>query len=88
LDETLNEFDRLIGLKHLHLLHLNDSKVPLASHSDRHWHIGKGYIGLEGFRNIVNHPLLTHLPGIMETPRKHMKDDLRNMRVMRRLVEM
>jgi len=87
LDETLTEFDRLIGLKNLHLLHLNDSKTPLASHSDRHWHIGKGYIGLEGFRNIVNHPLLTHLPGIMETPRKHMKDDLRNMRVMRRLVE-
>jgi len=87
LDETLNEFDRLIGLKHLHLLHLNDAKTPLASHSDRHWHIGKGYIGLEGFRNIVNHPLLDHLPGIMETPRKDLKDDLRNMRVVRSLMK-
>jgi len=87
LDETLNEFDQLIGLKHLHLLHLNDSKTPLASHSDRHWHIGKGYIGLEGFKNIVNHPLLTHLPGIMETPRKNLKDDLRNMEVMRSLID-
>ncbi len=87
LDETLNEFDRLIGLKHLHLLHLNDAKTPLASHSDRHWHIGKGYIGLEGFRNIVNHPLLDHLPGIMETPRKDLKDDLRNMRVVRNLAK-
>ena len=87
LDETLSEFDRLIGLKHLHLLHLNDSKTPLASHSDRHWHIGKGHIGLEGFRNIVNHPLLNHLPGIMETPRKDPKDDLRNMRVMRSLMK-
>ena len=87
LDETLNEFERLIGLKHLHLLHLNDAKTPLASHSDRHWHIGKGYIGLGGFRNIVNHPLLTHLPGIMETPRKDLKDDLSNMRVVRRLMK-
>jgi deoxyribonuclease-4 len=87
LDETLNEFDRLIGLKHLHLLHLNDAKTPLTSHSDRHWHIGKGYIGLEGFRNIVNHPLLDHLPGIMETPRKDLKDDLRNMRVVRSLMK-
>jgi len=85
LDDTLSEFDRLIGIKNLHLLHLNDSKSPLASHSDRHWHIGKGHIGLEGFRNIVNHPLLNHLPGIMETPRKDLKDDLRNMKAMRSL---
>lgn len=87
LDETLSEFDRLIGLKYLHLLHLNDSKTPLGSHSDRHWHIGKGYIGTKGFKNIVNHPLLTHLPGIMETPRKDLKDDVRNMKVMRSLIK-
>jgi len=85
LDETLAEFDTLIGLEHLHLLHLNDSKTPLGSRSDRHWHIGKGHIGLEGFRNIVNHPLLVHLPGIMETPRADIKDDRRNMRLMRSL---
>ncbi|MEE8382631.1 MAG: deoxyribonuclease IV [Thermodesulfobacteriota bacterium] len=87
LDDTLSEFDRLIGIKNLHLLHLNDSKSPLASHSDRHWHIGKGHIGLEGFRNIVNHPLLNHLPGIMETPRKDLKDDLRNMKAMRSVIK-
>lgn len=87
LDETLKEFDRLIGLKYLQLLHLNDSKTPLASHSDRHWHIGKGYIGLKGFKNIVNHPLLNHLPGIMETPRKDPEDDVRNMKVMRNLIK-
>lgn len=85
LDATLAEFDHLIGLQHLHLLHLNDSKTPLGSHADRHWHIGQGHIGLEGFRNIVNHPLLVHLPGIMETPRADEKDDRRNMRVVRRL---
>ena len=87
LDETLAEFDALIGLEHLQLLHLNDSKTPLGSHVDRHWHIGKGSIGLEGFRIIVNHPLLTHLPAIMETPRADEKDDRRNMQVVRRLRE-
>lgn len=87
LDKTLDAFDSLIGIKHLYLLHLNDSKTPLGSRSDRHWHIGKGHIGLEGFRNIVNHPLLAHLPGIMETPRTDIKDDRRNMRVMRSLRE-
>jgi deoxyribonuclease-4 len=86
LDGALSEFDRLIGLQHLHLLHLNDAKSPLGSRADRHWHIGEGYIGLKGFKNIVNHPLLDHLPGIMETPRKDLKDDLRNMKVMRSLI--
>jgi len=87
IDRTLEKFDQTIGLKRLHLLHLNDSKTPLGSRKDRHWHIGEGYIGLEGFRNLVNHPLLKHLPGIMETPRKDTVEDLRNMKVIRSLVE-
>lgn len=86
-DAALSECDRLIGLEHLHLLHLNDAKNPLGSRTDRHWHIGKGHIGLNGFKHIVNHPLLSHLPGIMETPRRDLKDDLRNMMVMRGLVK-
>ena len=86
LDATLEEFDHLIGLRHLHLLHLNDAKTPLGSRTDRHWHIGEGYIGSQGFEHIVNHPLLDHLPGIMETPRKDLTDDLRNMKVMRSLI--
>lgn len=85
LNKTLAEFDHLIGLEHLHLLHLNDSKTPLGSHADRHWHIGRGHIGLDGFRNIINHPQLEHLPGIMETPRTDEKDERRNMRVVRKL---
>lgn len=85
LDETLEEFDRHIGLTYLHLLHLNDSKTPLGSRIDLHWHIGKGHIGLEGFRYIVNHPLLTRLPGIMETPRMSDKDDISNMKIVRKL---
>ena len=87
IDRTLEKFDETIGLKRLHLLHLNDSKTPLGSRKDRHWHIGEGYIGLEGFRNLVNHPLLNHLPGIMETPRKDTEEDLKNMKVIRSLVK-
>ncbi len=87
LEEALKEFDQLIGLRKLHLLHLNDSKTPCGSRSDRHWHIGEGHIGLEGFRKIVNHPKLQDLPGIMETPRKSERDDLRNMEVIRGLVD-
>ena len=87
IDRTLETFDQTIGLKRLHLLHLNDSKTPLGSRKDRHWHIGEGYIGVEGFRYLVNHPLLRHLPGIMETPRKDTIEDLKNMKVSRSLVE-
>ena len=85
LERTLSEFDEEIGLEKLHLVHLNDTRSPLGGHVDRHWHIGEGNIGLEGFKNIVNHPLLVHLPGIMETPRKDDVEDLRNMEVMRGL---
>lgn len=86
LDATLREFDRLVGLGRLHLLHLNDSKTELGSRVDRHWHIGQGKIGLDGFRFIVNHPLLRHLPGIMETPRESPADDRENLETIRSLV--
>jgi len=87
IERTLESFDQTVGLKRLHLLHLNDSKTPLGSRKDRHWHIGEGYIGLEGFHYLVNHPLLRHLPGIMETPRKDTVEDLKNMKIIRSLVE-
>ena len=87
IERTLESFDRLIGLKRLYVLHLNDSKTILGSRRDRHWHIGKGRIGLEGFRSLINHPSLRHLPGIMETPRKDTVEDLRNMKVIRSLVQ-
>jgi deoxyribonuclease-4 len=87
LERTLESFDRQVGLSRLHLLHLNDSKTPLGSGADRHWHIGEGHIGLNGFRSLVNHPLLSPLPGIMETPRKDTVEDVKNMRVIRSLVD-
>ena len=68
LDGVFREFDRVIGLNRLKALHLNDSKNPFASHKDRHECIGKGSLGLETFRAIVNHPALRDKPMILETP--------------------
>ena len=68
LNGVLGEFDRIIGLDRLFALHLNDSKNPFSSHKDRHECIGKGSLGVETFRNIVNHPQLKGKPMILETP--------------------
>ncbi len=68
LDGVVAEFDRVIGLDRLKAMHLNDSKNPLGSHKDRHECIGKGFLGLETFQKIVNHPKLKGIPMILETP--------------------
>lgn len=68
-DRTLAEFDRVVGIERLQVVHVNDSKRPLGSRVDRHTHIGEGAIGLEGFRAIVNHPALAGLPMLLETPK-------------------
>ncbi|MGI6256555.1 MAG: deoxyribonuclease IV [Anaerovoracaceae bacterium] len=68
LDGVLREFDRVIGLSYLKALHLNDSQNPIGSRKDRHAKIGEGYLGLDTFRKIVNHPDLRDLPMILETP--------------------
>lgn len=68
LEAVLEEFDRVIGLSRLYALHLNDSKNPLASHKDRHERLGEGYLGMEAFYRIVEHPALRGLPMILETP--------------------
>ena len=68
LDGVLAEFDRVVGLDKLKALHSNDSKNPFSSHKDRHECLGQGSLGLNTFRNIVNHPLLKEKPMILETP--------------------
>jgi len=68
LNAFLVEFDKKIGLDKLAVWHLNDSRDPFATNRDRHENIGKGSIGLEEFRIILNHPNLQHLPFIIETP--------------------
>jgi len=68
LDGVLGTFDRIIGLDRLKAIHINDSMNAFEAHKDRHDKIGKGKIGLEAFRRIVNHPSLRDLPFYLETP--------------------
>ncbi len=77
-DTFWKEFDDLLGLKNLHVFHLNGAKRGLGSHVDRHEQIGKGTIGLEGFRLIVNDRRFATIPKILETPyENYAKDALR-----------
>ncbi len=87
LEQVLEAFDRIVGLAHLKLIHLNDSKVPFGSRVDRHWHIGQGHIGSDAFRRIVNHPRLKDTPFILETPKTTEADDRRNLSTVKRLVK-
>lgn len=68
LDGVLDEFDRVIGLKRLHALHINDSLNPTGAHKDRHAKIGEGHLGIETISKVINHPKLKGLPCILETP--------------------
>lgn len=68
LDGVVEEFDRIVGLDRLKAIHINDTMNALAAHKDRHEKIGKGHIGLDAFRRIVNHPMLKNLPFYLETP--------------------
>lgn len=68
LDGVLNEFDHIIGLDRLKVLHINDSKNPINSRKDRHANIGEGAIGYDALKRIVHHPQLMHVPKILETP--------------------
>ena len=67
INKTLKEFDQKIGLKHLKLFHFNDSKTELGSNKDRHENIGKGMIGKEAFKLIINHSKLKKLDAVLET---------------------
>ena len=78
IDSTLDEIDRFIGLDRLRAFHLNDSAGLLGSNTDRHAHIGKGELGLEAFRYIVNDERVRGVPAIIELPHGQMEpeDDL------------
>jgi deoxyribonuclease-4 len=85
LEKTLQSFDGLLGLGLIKVVHFNDSLSPLASHVDRHHHIGKGMIGLGAMGRIINHPKLKNCAFIMETPKKTDKDDLMNLATVKRM---
>jgi deoxyribonuclease IV len=86
LNRALAELDRTIGINRIAVVHVNDSKTPLGSRVDRHEHIGKGKIGLEAFRGILNHPLFANAAFILETPIDKPGDDRRNVATLWKLV--
>ncbi len=77
---------RHVGFERLKVVHLNDTQMPLDSRRDRHYHIGQGHIGREGFRAILNYPGTADLPGIIETPAEDdLTPDSENLAVLRSL---
>ena len=95
-DQTFAAFDRIVGIDRIAAFHLNDSKKPCGSRVDRHEHIGKGCLGLEPFRRILNDARFTGLPMMLETPKLETPEsrrrsdadpwDMRNLRTLRKLV--
>jgi deoxyribonuclease-4 len=87
-DAAISEVAKLIGLKQVLAFHLNDSKTDLSSRVDRHEHIGKGKIGRDAFRHIVNDPRFKNHPGCLETPKsRDLHEDVENLAVLRSLVK-
>jgi deoxyribonuclease-4 len=87
LQDTLKQLDETVGLKNVHVWHCNDAKAARGSKLDRHQHIGKGSIGLEPFRRLLNDPRLAHAAFIAETPIDEPGDDVRNVAALRKLVK-
>ncbi len=86
--KTMQKFDYVIGIDRLKIIHMNDSKKEFGSKKDRHEHIGKGFIGLEAFRNIVNDKNLEKVPMILETPKtEELTEDIENLKLLRSLVK-
>lgn len=84
----LAEFDATIGLSRLKVIHANDAQKDIGSHLDRHTHIGQGFVGLDGFRNLMRHPAVRAIPWILETPKDtDPDDDIANLARLRALAE-
>ena len=95
-EDTFREFDRVVGLDRIKAFHLNDSKRPCGSRVDRHEHIGKGCLGVEPFRRLLNDRRFANLPMLLETPKLETPAsrrrcdvdpwDARNLRTLRKLI--
>ena len=87
LERFVENVEDTLGLESLELVHLNDAVYPRGSKRDRHAGIGEGTIGREGFRRFINHPCLSHLPGVLETPASGDEDHRRNLVILRELTK-
>jgi deoxyribonuclease-4 len=87
LDATIESLERNVGTAQVCAVHFNDSKAEYNSRVDRHWHIGRGHIGLDAMRRIAQHPKLAPAAFLLETPQDETGDDARNLDVLRSFVE-
>jgi deoxyribonuclease-4 len=85
--QTLDKFDDVVGLRHLKLIHLNDSRGALGSNLDRHEHIGLGQIGPEGLAAFLNNSSTRKLPFIMETPIEEKRGEAENMKAVKAMIK-
>jgi deoxyribonuclease IV len=85
MDETLARLDKTVGLQNVRVWHCNDAKASRGSKLDRHQHIGKGSIGSEPFRRLLNDPRLAHAAFIAETPIDEPGDDRKNVAALKKL---
>lgn len=83
INHTVREFSKIIGLERLRLIHGNDSKADIGEKKDRHEHIGKGKIGIKGFKSLINKTNLRNLNMIIETPPDGIKNDLKVLKSIR-----
>jgi deoxyribonuclease-4 len=86
-DAVAKKIEETVGLARLKGMHLNDCLKDFGSRVDRHWHIGEGKIGEEGFKALLNHKTFKDIPKIMETPKETEEDDPRNMKKVRSLAK-
>ncbi len=87
-NNMLEEIDKKIGIEKIRFFHLNDSSSDVGSYIDRHTHIGKGRLGLEVFRTIVNDERFSNIPMVIETPKEEgLKKDRENISILKSLVK-
>lgn len=80
--------DEILDTKKIVMIHMNDSKTDLSSHTDRHHHIGRGKIGFDGFKNFLSFHNFSKLPLILETPKKSIEDDIKNLASLKKIINM
>jgi len=85
-DQFFAQADSEIGMDRIPMFHFNDTQIPLGGHRDRHWHIGEGNIGFEGFRALLMHPEVREKTAILETPGEE-ADDARNMQTIQAIIK-
>jgi len=86
--DVFQEFEYILGIECIKVIHLNDSKKGFGSRIDRHEHIGKGFIGLKAFKFILNERKFKDIPKILETPKgKDLKEDIENITILRSLIK-